>query len=152
MAVFVKDVSFYLRFQSSPMSNLLVHPVIQRRCLTRFDFAFQSQCGWFRRYSGSFGWKNPCSKPRLAACQDWAFLGKAQLKTQGHAHSNTLSLSQGPSFWIIWIPWTSSWRVLTRPVWLLGSCWSAHFLRLWRLKPSQLRGVFSGIYQACGSK
>ena len=36
MAVFVKDVSCYLRFQSLQMSNLLAHLVIQRRCPTRF--------------------------------------------------------------------------------------------------------------------
>jgi hypothetical protein len=45
MAVFVKKLSCYLRFQSSEMSNLLVHLVIQRSCPTRFDFTFQSQCG-----------------------------------------------------------------------------------------------------------
>jgi hypothetical protein len=40
MAVSVKDVSCYLRFQSSEMSNLLVHLVIQRSCPTRLDFTF----------------------------------------------------------------------------------------------------------------
>lgn len=96
---------------------------------------------------GSCGWNHSCSKARLPTCQDWAFLRKARLKTQGLAHSNTLSLSQRLSFWIIWIPWTSPWRVLAWPVWLLESCRSPYFLWLWRFKPPQLPGVFSGIYQ-----
>ena len=93
----------------------------------------------------------------LSPSPDWPplkigpFLGRLSSKPKD-LHIAILSLSQGLSCWIIWITWMSSWRVLAWPVWWLQSCRFPYFLWLWRLKPSQLQGVFSGIYQECCSK
>ena len=89
------------------------------------------------------------SRNKHLKCCKWNWATIEIMKT---LHSNTLSLSQGLSCWIIQIPGTSSWRVLAWPVQWLESCWSPYFIQLWRLKPSQLQGVFSSIYQECCSK